>query len=102
MLHFVAPFVAPWISVLYKQAGRCSTVAPCKGGEPTPILDPSFHVADSSPRSRHSSIADESNPIQSNPIRSDLVQSSPGPVAKFPLQKGGSGRRVSLLQGLRP
>src|SRR6266436_1643785 len=27
MLHFVAP----WITVLYKRARRCSTVAPCRG-----------------------------------------------------------------------
>src|SRR5580765_5638598 len=36
MLHFVAPFVAPWIPISYKRAWQCSTVAPCRGGEPTP------------------------------------------------------------------
>src|SRR4030095_8795010 len=37
MLHFVAPFVAPWIAISYQRARRCSTVAPCRRGEATPL-----------------------------------------------------------------
>src|SRR5580765_1719591 len=40
MLHLVAPCVALWIAFSHKRARRCSTVAPCTGGEatPTPFL----------------------------------------------------------------
>ena len=41
MLHFVAPFVAPWIIISYKRARQCSTVAPCTpGGPPIQLLPP--------------------------------------------------------------
>ena len=37
MLHFVAPFVAPWIAISYKRARHCSTVAHCRGVRLLPL-----------------------------------------------------------------
>src|SRR6266481_498568 len=59
MLHFVAPFVAPWIAVLYKRARQCSTVAPCTGPvrevNVSPPCPPS--LASKTPRSYHAHVS---------------------------------------------
>lgn len=65
MLHFVAP----WIAVSCKRPGRCSTVAPCTGGEgpPSSSLPSRFNV----------STFQTLNAIFVSPTQSRLVQASP-------------------------